>query len=273
MADVFLSYVREDRRIAERLAGALAQVGFSVWWDRRIQPGRSFESVIEEQILTARCVVVLWSRLSVQSDFVKDEANEGKKRGVLVPALVDEVNPPLGFRQQQTANLVEWQGSLTDPEFELLREAVGAYAGPPTAAVIPTRPVVQAAAPAVAVDDPSLIPRAQPSSGTARRKTVLVLGAASIGVLAAILATVLGSSRDTPLQQAHQQAPQAPRAPGLYLRRDARQFECAAAVVEEVTGDGLKLAHVRTGCLAREMNAGARVTFSDIAVDCPTQCP
>ncbi len=41
MADVFISYKREDRELAERLAHALEQLGFDVWWDFDLLAGDS----------------------------------------------------------------------------------------------------------------------------------------------------------------------------------------------------------------------------------------
>jgi len=45
MADIVLSYARETRPQAESLAGALESAGWSVWWDRAILPGVSYEQV------------------------------------------------------------------------------------------------------------------------------------------------------------------------------------------------------------------------------------
>ena len=44
-------------------------------------------------------VVVLWSKVSVESVWVQDEAAHGRDNGCLVPVLVDKADPPLGFRQ------------------------------------------------------------------------------------------------------------------------------------------------------------------------------
>ena len=38
MADIFLSYKKEDRVIAQRLVAALRKAGKSVWWDDALNP-------------------------------------------------------------------------------------------------------------------------------------------------------------------------------------------------------------------------------------------
>jgi hypothetical protein len=110
MADVFLSYAREDQFVASRLADALNARGWSVFWDRQIHAGPRFEDVISRELGAAKCMVVLWSSASVKSDWVLDEANEGKTRGVLVQATIEDVRAPFGFRQYQAASLVGWDG-------------------------------------------------------------------------------------------------------------------------------------------------------------------
>ena len=96
--DVFLSYAREDEARARELATALGQRGFSVFWDREVPPGQTWHSHIGEALANARCVVVAWSRHSVASTHVFEEASEGKDRKVLVPVLFERVLPPFGFR-------------------------------------------------------------------------------------------------------------------------------------------------------------------------------
>ena len=74
MTDVFISYASEDRERARTLASSLETKGWSVWWDRRIIAGRTFDQVIEQELETAKCVVVLWSKDSIASEWVKNEA-------------------------------------------------------------------------------------------------------------------------------------------------------------------------------------------------------
>jgi hypothetical protein len=108
MSDVFISYSRSDRSIAEAIAKLLEGSGVSVWWDRDIPIGKSFDSEIEQQLQVAHCVVVLWSGTSVNSEWVKNEATEGLDKGRLVPALIENVRIPLAFRRIQTSDLRDW---------------------------------------------------------------------------------------------------------------------------------------------------------------------
>jgi hypothetical protein len=111
MADIFLSYANEDRETARAVAGLLESAGCTVWWDRRIPAGRTWRSMIEEALREMRCMVVLWSSHSVDSDWVKEEAEEARALGRLIPVLIEPVKPPVGFRSIQAADLTDWDGS------------------------------------------------------------------------------------------------------------------------------------------------------------------
>jgi hypothetical protein len=125
MADIFLSYAREDSALATDLARLLEETGWSVFWDRRIVAGSSWDEVIERELRACKCVVVLWSRASVKSRWVKTEANFGMKRGTLIPAVLDETEPPLAFQWVETAQLQSWTGTADHPELLVLIEGVG----------------------------------------------------------------------------------------------------------------------------------------------------
>jgi hypothetical protein len=121
---IFLSYATADRSTAEELAMALSSRGWSIWWDRSIPPGKSFDQVIESALASARCVVVLWSRASVASDWVKAEASDAAQRRILVPAMIEEVTIPLEFRRIQAATLTNWRSSVPHPGFDSLVRAI-----------------------------------------------------------------------------------------------------------------------------------------------------
>jgi hypothetical protein len=124
MANVFLSYAREDGARAALIAHALTGQGWKVWWDRTIPPGRTFDDVIEDALDDAACVVVLWSKASIVSHWVRSEAAEGMRRGILVPAFLENVKIPLEFRRIQSANLTSWNGTMDDPKLEQFLQSV-----------------------------------------------------------------------------------------------------------------------------------------------------
>ena len=118
MSGIFLSYSREDRDRVAPLVDFLESKGLSVWWDRNIQPGDSFEELIDEQILKASCVIVVWSHTSVNSRWVKNEALEGQDRNILVPVMIDDIRIPVAFKQSQAANFTRWPDVVDDNEIQ-----------------------------------------------------------------------------------------------------------------------------------------------------------
>ena len=120
MADIFISYKKEDRDRASHLARCFVDEGFSVWWDDNISPVMAWDKAIEEQISTAAAVVVLWSPRSVASDWVRTEALFGQERGMLVPAMIEPCDLPLAFKLTQTVDLCAWSGDRTDRHWRKL---------------------------------------------------------------------------------------------------------------------------------------------------------
>ncbi len=140
MADIFLSYAREDEARIEPLVTAFQEQGWSVFWDRHIPAGQSWRSHIGEALRDAKCVVVVWSRHSVSSRWVMEEAEEGQQRGNLVPVLLEAVDLPIGFRGVQAGDLRDWQPDRPSPQFAQLVRDIGAMlnAAPRTSAGAPT---------------------------------------------------------------------------------------------------------------------------------------
>lgn len=132
MADIFLSYANEDRDRAAQVAALLESVGWLVWWDRRIPAGRTWRAVLEESLIGARCMIVLWSHNSVDSSWVAEEAEEARRQGkTLVPVLIQRVEPPMGFRAIQAADLTQWDGSIDDNAVQQLVADLKSLLGAP----------------------------------------------------------------------------------------------------------------------------------------------
>lgn len=121
--DVFVSYSSEDRPRVEPIVQRLVALDLNVWWDRELQIGDEFRHVIGEMLYATRVVIVFWSHSSVVSQFVIDEAEEGLRRGILLPARLDKVDAPLGLRGWQYADLFVGNKQY-ETTFDSLVEAV-----------------------------------------------------------------------------------------------------------------------------------------------------
>lgn len=117
---VFISYARTDREYAAKIAKLLQAAGHSVWLDDRIEPGTHFDEVIEAALDEAQRVVVIWSAASVKSQWVRAEAGEGLRRGILIPIAADLSKIPLEFRRVQALDFSSWTGDPASPEFRKL---------------------------------------------------------------------------------------------------------------------------------------------------------
>lgn len=126
MADVFISYAREDEARVGALVRLLEARGLSAFWDRQIPVGKTWREHISEALAQAPCVLVAWSTHSIASPFVAEEADVGRQRGVLMPVLIDAVLPPLGFRSLQAADLQDLGASALPRGFDLLLGAIKA---------------------------------------------------------------------------------------------------------------------------------------------------
>ena len=133
MAEIFISYSSKDVERAQALADALGTRGWSVWWDRKIPLGMSYDEVIEKALTEAKCAIVLWSAVSVGSEWVRSEASEAKRRGILIPVFIEHVDAPLAFRLMNGADLSAWQPGNTNAEFDQLTERIAELLGQPRA--------------------------------------------------------------------------------------------------------------------------------------------
>lgn len=152
--DVFLSYTREDQVTAQQFAEAFEAQGWSVWWDAALRSGEAYDQVTEEALRTAKAVVVLWSKKSVVSRWVRSEATIAERHNTLMPVMIEPCERPVMFELTQTSDLARWRGQADDRAWlaflnDLRRKvgrdaapnpapaAPGAGNGPPFVAVLP----------------------------------------------------------------------------------------------------------------------------------------
>ncbi len=163
--DIFLSYNREDQARAKLFADAFAAQGFDVWWDVGLRTGEAYDEVTETALRTAKAVVVLWSKKSVQSRWVRAEATLADRSKTLVPCMIEPCERPIMFELTQTAELGHWDGAPTDKAWVsflsdvqrfVAREAAPVAAAPTTPVAAPTvqetlKPGQSGSAPSLAV--------------------------------------------------------------------------------------------------------------------------
>jgi hypothetical protein len=171
MSDIFISYSKADEDSARRLTEAFQAQGYSVWWDKKIPHGKTWRQVIGQALEDAKCVVVLWSHESIDSDYVHEEATYAKKRGKLVPVFIDPIDSPLGFGQIEGAQLTGWNGDPSNEEYQQLLVSVGG--------------LLERSAPR-----PSAPPPLGPKPRPRRRRTWLWTAAGAIVIVAATAASL-----------------------------------------------------------------------------------
>ena len=130
MADIFISYAREDEKRVQQLVHDLEEQGWSVFWDRHIPAGQTWRSCIGQALSDARCVIAVWTRHSIASQWVIEEAEAGQRRGILVPVRLEAIEPPFGFRGIQAGDLTEWQPGSPSPHLSQLVNDIKAVLGP-----------------------------------------------------------------------------------------------------------------------------------------------
>lgn len=135
MADIFISYKREDRSLVIKLARVLQERGFTVWWDRRIETGENWLKCIKRALDAAACVVVVWTPHSLATDrtyvseMVNAEANEGWRRNILLPVTTKHGLYAFGHDLLQAEDLTDWQGNKDDPALARLANNIARHCG------------------------------------------------------------------------------------------------------------------------------------------------
>jgi len=124
MPDIFISYAHEDQERVRPIVKELEKLGWNVFWDRKIPPGKTWRIYLKEKLDESRCVLVVWSRDSINSKWIHAEADVADKRDILVPLFLDAVEPAFGFSHIQAADLFNWNNNSNHPAFQELIGAI-----------------------------------------------------------------------------------------------------------------------------------------------------
>lgn len=121
---VFISYDHDNKETAQKLEQCLGQAGIKVWWDERLQAGQKWAQEIDKALLSASAVIVLWSKESIESEWVKHEASIAMIQNVLTHVSIGQVMAPGVFGSIQCTDLSSWKGAKDDPAFQRLVEGI-----------------------------------------------------------------------------------------------------------------------------------------------------
>jgi len=128
VAEVFISYKRDQRERVNVIADLLKNEEFSVWFDANLEAGRGegFDAEIEREVTSAYCVVACWTPAAVRSIYVRAEAKKGLARDALVPVLLEDCTLPVPFNEIDTVDLTHWHGNSDDPNWHRVLSQVRA---------------------------------------------------------------------------------------------------------------------------------------------------
>jgi TIR domain len=112
---VFLSFKTEEKDFAEQLKSALDQKGYVVWWQEEIQCGEEWHGEIDKAVSDAAAIVVLWSKKSILSPWVRHEASQAIVRGVYTPVRIEPMTIGSPYDRIQATDLFDWHGESSHP--------------------------------------------------------------------------------------------------------------------------------------------------------------
>lgn len=107
---IFISYSREDEGKVRTIAEALRiRTDCELWRDNQIPAGHEYNLAIGRALRNAKAVIVFWSKASVESNYVIDEASRARDARKIIPVKIDNCDVPTGFGTLQTIDLTEYR--------------------------------------------------------------------------------------------------------------------------------------------------------------------
>ena len=127
----FFSYAHQDRDTLLPIHKAIGR-NHPIWWDQDIAGGAEWRTEIQDRLAACTCVITFWSKDSITSKSVTEEASTAQKSNKLIHVLLDDVAPPFGFSETQYIDLRNWNGDTSAPQFQKLLQAIDDKFNPPT---------------------------------------------------------------------------------------------------------------------------------------------
>jgi TIR domain len=178
---IFMSYCREDARVAEAVYAAAAARNVSVWYDKLIPGGLDWRDSIVDAIEGCEIVLILFSEESNKSkQLIKELAIADSLSKLVVPVLIENTQPRGAYLYEMAAR--NWINLYPDPVLRVatlvdsLALQLTARPENPAATVLPSASArvteindVQPAVPAVPV-----LPVPKPIASTGKQATSTV---------------------------------------------------------------------------------------------------
>ncbi len=120
----FLSYASPNRSLIAEMRAFLMWSGVPIWWDQDIPAGATWRAEIAEQLRAARAVITFWTKESVASKAVIEEASTAQAAGRLVHVRLEDATLPYGFGETQYVDLRDWDGTPEHPQIRKLLQAL-----------------------------------------------------------------------------------------------------------------------------------------------------
>ena len=130
MSQIFISYAKEDQKKVKSLVKALETRGWHVWWDQYTSLGKTYDEVIQSALDDSDLVIVVWTRHSVSSRWVRSEAERAANQDKLFPVMMEEVQLPLAFSLFHAVNLSDWKINRSHQGFDQLVKEISAVVAP-----------------------------------------------------------------------------------------------------------------------------------------------
>jgi formylglycine-generating enzyme required for sulfatase activity len=129
---VFISYCHADSHFVDRLADDLKASGVDVWIDKwKIKVGDSITQKIDEGIGASDRLIVVLSRASVSSKWVREELNaatiknvEREKHAYILPVLIEDCELPTLLQHRKYANFKDEPEQAIQELLEVIRPEV-----------------------------------------------------------------------------------------------------------------------------------------------------
>ncbi len=178
MADIFISYAHEDKERVAPIVDELEKIGWSVFWDKKIPAGERWHIYIAKALGDSQCVLVVWSKHSIVSESVIEEALVAKEKGVLVPICLDRVELPLGFKLIQAPDLSDWGNNSSHQSFLDLQSDI-------TSRISSSKPSLPTASPSSQSKVLSAVPKLKIGDNYGGGKVAFIDATGQHGVIAA----------------------------------------------------------------------------------------